>query len=245
MEEKKLSAFDIFSPKQVFLGGMVLGLLVICTIGFFVLLPGALGGGVYAREAALAPTVADNYPTAPSPSAVTVAPVTDADHVKGGKRAKVTLIEYSDFECPFCGRFAPTVKQVIDTYGDDVRVVYRHFPLSFHPQAQPAAVASECAAEQGKFWEYHDGLFENQATLGSATFSRIAQNVGLNVGKFESCLSSGKYDQAVQDDLASGTAAGVGGTPHSILLSEDGQTLPISGALPFDQVAAAIDSLLR
>jgi protein-disulfide isomerase len=254
MEEKttkKTSAFDVFSPTQVFFGGAVLGLLVICTLGFFVLLSGAFGsvGGGATDVKGVAANVGAGQGSgdvvAPTPTNITVKEVGKDDHITGAKKAKVTLIEYSDFECPFCGRFVPTVQSVLDNYGDSVRVVYRHFPLSFHPQARPAANASECASEQGKFWEFHDDLFERQDSLSSATFSAIAKDIGLNISKFESCVSAKKYDQKVSDDIASGTAAGVNGTPHTILISEDGRTIPLSGALPFEQVRASIDSLLN
>jgi len=182
---------------------------------------------------------------APVPTAISVKAVTKEDHIRGNEDATITLVEYSDFECPFCQRFTPTVDAVLQNYPDDVRVVYRHFPLrSIHPQAAPAANASECAAEQGKFWEFHDELFVNQATLSASTYSRIAGELGLNVASFDACVSSNKYASAVQEDETSAQAAGGQGTPYSILLGPDGQTVPISGAQPFSVVDAAIQQML-
>src|SRR5690606_33549707 len=133
-----------------------------------------------------------NAPTAPTGGAPTApagrvnVQLTENDHIRGDPEAPVLIVECCDFECPFCERAFPTVKQVLDTYGDDVALVYRHFPLSFHPQAQKAAEASECAADQGKFWEYHDRVFEQQALLsgGVAQMKKWAGELGLNQSRF-------------------------------------------------------------
>lgn len=232
------------SQTKMFLLGALGGVVVLCAIGFFVLL-GIMLKGDSNPGVTLGNTAGDtNLP--PAPSAVkSKAPAVDDknDHITGGKNAKVTLIEYSDFECPYCGAFFPTVKQALAEYGDKIRFVYRHFPLSFHPQAMPAAEASECAAEQGKFWEYHDKLFENQASLGDALYSQIAKDLGLNTNSFENCRDSGKYTAKVQEQLAGGSAAGVNGTPHTIVMDEDGNAIPVSGAQPYSALKAAIESL--
>ncbi len=245
--EKRLSAFEVFSPKQVFLGGIAMGFLVLCTIGFFILLPGALGGASNGggNKAEYYPASPDNAEV-PKPTEVSVKAVDSKDHVRGNKNAKITLIEYSDFECPFCARFLPSVEQALKEYPNDVRLVYRHFPLGFHQQARPAANASECAAEQGKFWEYHDELFVQQSSLSSDNiYTSIAKSLGLNVNKFNECFKSNKYDKDVADDISSGTLAGVGGTPHTILVGPNGETIPLSGALPYEQIKAAIESVLK
>ncbi len=252
MAEKR-SAFDSMSPAQTFFGGIILGFLVLCTIGFFIFLSVFLKGGMElgaskgSGNVAAAPTAA--APAAPTPAApsapVVVAEVTDADHVRGNVDAPITIVEYSDFECPFCARFQDTVEQVLAAYPDQVRLVYRHFPLSFHPEAGPAGEASECAADQGKFWEFHDELFANTSNLSANLYRDIATDLGLNLGDFNDCVSSGKYAAAVSEDQASGLAAGVGGTPHSIIIAPDGSTTPISGALPFAQVQPVIDGLLN
>ncbi|KPJ85022.1 hypothetical protein AMJ57_04795, partial [Parcubacteria bacterium SG8_24] len=163
-------------------------------------------------------------------------PVSEADHVRGAADASVTLIEYSDFECPFCSRFHPTMKQIMDEFEGQVRWVYRHYPLGFHAEARPAALASECAGEQGKFWEYADELYENQSSLGEDYYEELAAELGLNMSQFRSCLSSEKYGSKVSGDLSGGTAAGVQGTPGTIILGADGSAQLVPGALPFESV---------
>lgn len=233
------------SQTKTFVFGILAGVLVLCTIGFFVML------GIFLRGDKGTDTTVVDTTTQPTntgtPTAPSKAPAVDEknDHIKGGENAKVTLIEYSDFECPFCGRFAPTVKQALDEYGDDIRVVYRHFPLSFHPQAQPAAEASECAAEQGKFWEFHDKLFENQALLGASYYETLAGELGLDLGKFIDCTKSNKYKVKVQQQMAGGSAAGVGGTPHTFVIGADGDATTVSGAQPYANLKSAIESVMN
>jgi protein-disulfide isomerase len=167
--------------------------------------------------------------------------VTTDDHMIGGKDAKVTIVEYSDFECPFCSRAYPTVKQVMDTYGDDVRLVYRHYPLSFHPQAQKAAEASECAADQGKFWEFHDLVFANQDLLqgGLTQMKKWAADLKLNTGKFNSCLDSGEKADKVLTQMNEGSALGVSGTPGFFI-----NGVSVVGAQPFSTFKQIIDQEL-
>lgn len=247
------SPLQAMSPVQMFIFGIVAGVLSLCTIGFFILLGIVLKGGGLTAAAGSGTSLAANNPPPtvgnqpdPSAAAANLPPVDEkTDHIRGGKKAKVTLVEYSDFECPFCGRFYPTTNQVLQEYGDEVRLVYRHFPLSFHPQAQPAAEAAECASEQGKFWEFHDGIFENQERIGDSLFKELAGKLGLNAGKFNDCVSAGKYRQKVIDQQNGGTLAGVGGTPHTFVIGASGQIVPLSGALPFEQIKATIDSVLN
>ncbi len=244
---EKQSPLDGMSQGKTFAFGLIAGFLVLCTIGFFVLLNMVMDDDGAVAVAPANGGAAQVAPSgdAPAPVAITVKVVEKDEHIRGNKKAEITLVEYSDFECPFCSRFTPTVDAVLENYPDDVRVVYRHFPLrSIHAEAAPAAAASECAAEQGKFWEFHDELFANQTTLGASTYSRIAGDLGLNVSKFEECVSSNKYASAVQEDEASAQAAGGRGTPYSILIGPDGQTVPISGAQPFTVVDAAIKAML-
>lgn len=167
--------------------------------------------------------------------------ITKADHIRGDFNAPITLVEFSDFECPFSARHNPTLIKILDDYSGKVRLVYRHFPLGFHPNAQKAAEASECAAEQGKFWEYHDKLFENQPNGYSLEkFKQWAKDLGLNSGKFNECLDSGKFAQKVKGDFQEGAEKGVNGTPATFV---NGQL--VSGALPFDSFKQTIDSLLN
>jgi len=166
--------------------------------------------------------------------------VVDGDYIRGNPNAPITIIEFSDFQCPFCAKFHPTLQQVLKNYPNDVKWVYRHFPLdSIHSEARPSAEASECAGEQGKFWEFADGLIENQAKLSKSLYSELAQNNGLNMGQFEKCVSSRKYKDKVEADLQEGVAAGVTGTPGSFINGE-----LISGALPYANIEDVIKKIL-
>jgi len=234
------------SQGKIFVLGIVAGFLVLCTVGFFVMLSmqfgsNSSGGRAVVPAGQVAPSVGGEV----APAAIVLAPVQDDEHIRGNKNAPITLVEYSDFECPFCSRFLPSVEQVLEKYPNDVRVVYRHFPLrSIHPEAANAANASECAAEQGKFWEYHDELFARQATLGTATYSQIAKDLGLKTAQFDDCVSTQKYASVVQADEASSQQAGAQGTPYSILVGPDGQQVPVNGAQPFEVIDAAIQQML-
>lgn len=159
---------------------------------------------------------------------------------KGPENAPVTIVEFSDFECPFCSRVNPTLAQVQEKYGDKVRIVFRQFPLAMHANAQKAAEASLCAHDQGKFWELHDAMFQNQQALAVPQLKAQAVELGLDAEKFNQCLDSGKYASQVQADMQAGSAAGVSGTPA---LFVNGRM--ISGAVPIDQIAPVIDDELR
>ena len=137
---------------------------------------------------------------------------------RGSENPKITVIEYSDIQCPYCSVFHKTMKQIINDYPDDVRWIYKHFPLdSIHPTARKAAEASECAGDQGRFWEYLDNLFDNQRNLSDSYLSTAAEKVGLDISQFENCLSSGKHKNKVNNDFIEGKKAGVTGTPGSII----------------------------
>ncbi|MBP9760825.1 MAG: thioredoxin domain-containing protein [Candidatus Magasanikbacteria bacterium] len=239
------------SPGMVFLFGIIQGVLVLCTIGFFIMLAVYFGNGKPTKVSGTNPTnptVQPSNPTGGEPTGpIAFRPVDeDEDHIRGDKNAPVTIIEYSDFECPFCSRFTPTIDQVLNDYDGEVRVVYRHFPLrSIHPQAAPAALAAECAAEQGKFWEYHDELFKNQASLTPALYTQLATQLGLNVSKFDSCVSSNKYASRVQADETDAQNAGGQGTPYSVVVGPNGETVPLSGALPFASVKTVLDQFVQ
>jgi protein-disulfide isomerase len=159
---------------------------------------------------------------------------------RGPANAPVTIVEFSDFQCPFCSRLIPTMKQVEEKYGDKVRVVFRQYPLPFHQNAQKAAEASLCAADQGKFWELHDAMFANQQALAVEQLKAKATELGLNADQFNSCLDSGKHAEVIQADMKEGAAAGVNGTPAMFI---NGRF--ISGAVPLEQITAVIDDELR
>ena len=147
-------------------------------------------------------------------SAQLVVPVTERDHTAGPSNAPVTLVEYGDFECPYCGRAEPIVESVRRHMGDNMRFVYRHFPLAeAHPHAQHAAEASEAAGAQGKFWEMHDILYANQRALENEDLITYAAKLGIDAERFLSELAAGAFTRKVRDDFRGGVRSGVNGTP--------------------------------
>jgi len=195
---------------------------------------------------------ATQEPQAPQPQNAKAAPVTERDHIKGNTNAKITLIEYSDLECPFCQRFHPTMQEIMTEYGDKVRWVYRHYPLAFHANAQKEAEASECVAELGgndEFWDFIDKIFERTTANGTGfaleDLGPLAAEVGVNQAEFQSCLDNGKYEQLVKDQLAEGTSAGVSGTPSTFIVNSKGDSQIIVGAQPIESFKTIIDQQLE
>ncbi len=216
-----------------------------------------LKAGVPARQgtaAQAAPDNAGNVGTAgkvQAPSPVTVDPVTDKDFIRGDKKSRIVLIEYSDFECPFCKSFHPTAKQVVDTYKGQVAWVYRNFPLEqIHPKARKLAETGECVAEMGgteAFWKYADKIYNlpSVSSFDMATLPDFAADLGIDKTKFKDCIDSGRLAKLVEADYQSGIKAGVNGTPGNILLdTKTGKTQMIPGAVPFEQLKQAIDGML-
>lgn len=254
MENEKRGFLDGMPSKTSFVFGFVSGIAVISLLTSFSLLnANAFGNSAGATTGTVA--VAEAQPTvaaaAKTKTAGKVPEVTDADHIRGNKDAKVTFIEYSDFECPFCKRFEPTMQQLEEEYGDKVKVVYRHYPLSFHANAQKEAEATECANDlsgNDAFWAYHDAILE-RTTSGGTGFALdalvpLAKELGLNESKFQDCLDSDKYAQHVKDDMSGGSAAGVTGTPGSILIDASGASQLLSGAIPYATIKSAVDAAL-
>ena len=180
----------------------------------------------------------------------------DDDPRRGDPDAPITILEFSDFQCPFCARFhVQTLPLLLEEYIDEGKVnfVYRDFPIqSIHPNALPAAVAAECANEQGKYWEYHDTLFEKQRAWSNldsdsviSTFSQYATDVGLEQTQFDSCLESGKYLEEVQNDLRDGREYDITGTPGFFIGNEDIGFVKLNGAQPFDSFKRIIDAQLE
>jgi len=207
----------------------ILGLLLIIAVftgGF------GFGSGKSVPSAAAQPAQ-PRVPSAPSPtgSIVDMTALMDDDAVKGDENAKVTIVEFSDYECPFCGRhFQQTYPQIVKEYVETgkVKLVFRDFPLGFHPQAQKSAEAAECAGEQNKYWDMHDKLFKDGVSGGVSSFKQYAKDLGLDSAKFNDCLDSGKMASEVAKDMQEGSAAGISGTPGFII---NGQL--VSGAQPF------------
>ncbi len=158
----------------------------------------------------------------------------------GGKRPKVTIVEWSDFQCPFCSRVEPTLKQITDTYKDDVRIVWRNEPLSFHPNALPAAKAAMAAARQGKFWQMHDLMFAHQGDLSDAKYEEWARQIGVDVARWKKDKESPEVAAQIQKDASYGQSVGADGTPSFFI---NGRF--ISGAMPFDSFKTVIDEQIK
>lgn len=191
-------------------------------------------------------------------AAKAVKPVATADHIRGNPAARVKVIEFSDFECPFCKRFHPTMKQLIDEYGraGEVAIIYRHFPLDeLHSKARKEAQAAECANElagNDAFWAYADKIFEvtpSNDRLDLAMLPKIAVQLGLNGGKFEACLEGdmrgGKYASHIEANYQDALASGGTGTPYTLVVSGSGKIYPISGAMPYAAVKSIVDAALK
>jgi protein-disulfide isomerase len=166
--------------------------------------------------------------------------VREGEPMKGPATAPITLVEYSEFQCPFCSRVGPTVQQVMKTYGDKVRLVFRDYPLPFHDKARPASEAAQCAHAQGKFWEYHDTLFANQNALDAESLKKHAADLGLDTAKFNQCFDEGRYKSVVERNFTEGQVLGVSGTPAFFI---NGRFL--SGAVPFEAFQQIIDEELK
>lgn len=236
------------SPKRAFVGGIVVGVLVLCTIGFFILLGVVLKGDkTGAAPLALGPNPSAGAPSDGGPPSLPVGPLKEVskdEHIRGSKDAKVTIVEYSDFECPFCQNFHETMIEVLAS-NKDVRWVYRHFPLSFHPTAQPTAEASECVAELGgndAFWKFADAAFAKGGAHSTSDIENYARTAGVDAGKFKKCVESGKYRDKVNQQLQEGQSAGVQGTPGNFVVGPNG-TRELPGAVPASSVQAAIDGV--
>lgn len=196
-----------------------------------------------------APTPTPSVADTPEPMPAGDPADADDDAVKGDPNATVTLIEFTDYECPFCGRhFEQTMPSIMKDYVDTGKVKYvvRDFPLGFHADAAKASEATECAGEQGKFWEMHDKIFSNQGSWGAdavATFKTYAKELKLG-SSFDTCLDTGAMADEVAADQAAGSAAGISGTPGFWIVSDDGQSKNISGAYPYATFKAAFDEML-
>lgn len=242
MEQK---GFWDANPKTTFFTGLFLGISISSLVALLAILLILMGGRVAGGQLAVAPSPPPAAPAQqdpqPTPSQP-VAPVTDQDHILGPKDAKVTLIEYSDFQCPFCARHEPTIQQAMKDFPKDVRVVYRHYPLSFHQNAQKAAEASECAAKLGgnnAFWAMHAKLFQNSEALNGAVntdfYINLAKDLKIDGAKLKTCIESGETASLVAEDMTSGNNSGVEGTPATFV---NGRL--VSGAVPYETFKASV-----
>ena len=159
---------------------------------------------------------------------------------RGPADAPVTVVEFSDFQCPYCGREAPVIDRVMKEYEGKVKLVFRNFPLDLHPFAAKAAEAGACAADQGKFWELHDRMFANQQKLGVDDLKGYAKAVGIDQSRFDKCLDSGEKKPLVDSDMKAGTEAGVSGTPAFFI-----NGIFINGAQPYEQLKQTVERELK
>ena len=160
----------------------------------------------------------------------------------GPENAPITIIEFSDFQCAYCARFVDsTLVPLLETYPDEIRFCYRDFPLdNIHPEARSAAEAAQCAFEQDRFWEFHNGIFRNQTTLSDDLYIELASNINLDVDQFEKCYSSGRFRGRVNEDFSVARDLGVTGTPTFFVNGR-----PLVGAQPLEAFMAVIESELR
>jgi len=194
----------------------------------------------------------------PLAAAVVLATVTNADHILGKPTAPIKIVEYSDSACPFCKMFHPTMEKIMKEYGDEGKVawIYRHFPLdNIHPNARNEAQAMECAASLGgndAFWKFTNRLYaitpsvtsQSPEGLDQKQLPEIAKFVGLDAVTFNECLSSGQFKDKVESHYQSGLAAGVNGTPFSIIITASGTQIPLNGARSYETIKSAIDTIL-
>ncbi len=219
----------------------------------------AIGMGLYFGTGSAAPQgaagVAKNAPQE-APAADTtdkINPVTEADWIKGNVNARVKIVEYSDFECPFCKRHHETMKVIAEKYGDQVAWVFRQFPLEqLHQKAMPVAIASECVGELGgdaAFWTFTDRYFEetltNDRTNIETLIPTLVAETGVNKARFTECFESERTKSAVEEDVADAVETGGRGTPWSVLIGPDGKTYPINGAQPASVIEQTIEAALQ
>lgn len=227
--------------------GVVVGLVLGAVSGFAIGRTTAPEDGAKPAAAPAAATDPATAPAAPAqpdastPPAVVPDVAVEGRPAQGDTDAAVTIVEFTDYQCPYCGAFArDTEDALLEAYGDDVRFVVRHFPITgIHQYAEKAAEAAECAFDQDRFWEYHDVLFAHQDALDEASLRGYAREVGLDAGAFDRCLSSGKKAAVVATDQADGQRYGVSATPTFFI---NGQRFV--GAKPIDEFKQVIDGLL-
>ncbi len=245
--------FANLSAKASFIFGLVGGMMLLFSIGFFIMLGVYFKGGFpetaaknsntnNANKVVAGANANTNTNSAPSAPLTTDYAIADTDHVRGNKDAKVTILEWSDFQCPYCEKFHETMVQLMKAYPNDVRWVFKNFPLSFHPEATPAAIAAECAAKQkgnDVFWQYSDKLYENQATLGTDLYKQIAKDLGLNATQFNDCITNKTTASVVTNDTTVGTSNGVQGTPGNFLNGTE-----LGGAVSYASLEAQVKAII-
>lgn len=175
-------------------------------------------------------------------------PSTKDDHWRGDKNARYVLVEYSDFECPFCQRIQPDLTKYFDENKDKVAFVYRHYPLPFHPKAQPSAEAAECATQQGgdeAFWKFHDVLFSKINDTEIPQIPDLAADAGLDPTQLKECVDAKTFEKKVKDQQNEGTQAGIQATPSTVIYDmKTGKNKLVEGAVPYDSLKSEFDGFL-
>ncbi len=251
------SILDFLGPKKSFGFGFITAVVVIVAIGFVMQLGG--GGSIFSNEEKVttfgtpaadvdADDEAAGTDTAVADS-VQLVDITSSDHIRGDlSTAEVVIVEFSDYDCPFCTKFHLTMVDVEAKYGDQVAWVFRHFPLdSLHPDARTKSEASECITELGgndAFWAFTDIMFDDSRTVSVSGLTAIATELGISASDFDTCLAEERYADKVQAQYQDAVSSGGRGTPHSVIVTKDGKKLPISGAVPLEQVSSALDGIL-
>lgn len=220
-----------FVVPGVFLVGLALGFLVRGWVSFPASATSAAAASVEGSDRSVPAGESDPAEAASNQQIVRYDVPVDDDPVRGPDDAPITIVEFSDFECPYCRRWhAEVYQQLFDTYGDQIRLVYRDFPLeSIHPNAEPAAQAANCAYEQGAFWGYHDRLFSMELGLGQEAYLEYASQLDLDEVEFQDCLESKRYQEEVQSDFEFAANLGVRSTPTFFI-----NGIAVVGAQPFD-----------
>jgi protein-disulfide isomerase len=218
-----------------------------------------IAGAIFMTSGEESSGTANNQPPGPpQPTTNTdaIRPISSEDHIIGDPNAPVKIVEYSDYECPFCKRIHQTLQQIMDEYGKDGQVawVYRHFPLDqLHPvKALRESTTAECVNELGgntAFWQFTDRFYEltpsNNQTDLDTVLPQIIGELGLSQSAIDSCVASGKYDQHIQDDINNAIETGGRGTPWSIVVAPNGKTFPLSGAQPYNSIKQLVDLALQ
>ncbi len=224
MEEERKKEKNMLMPASILIAGVLIAGSVIYSTGKVSIQKEKLTGSLLQE-----------------PSPENVKEITKEDHIRGSAKADVKIIEFSDFECPFCKQFHETMKKVMDEYEGKAAWVYRHSPIDqLHSKARKEAEASECAAKLGgneTFWKYADRIFEltpSNDGLDLSLLPQIAEETGLDKEKFSSCLEKGETAEKVQADVENAAASGGGGTPYSVVITKSGKKYAIPGALPFE-----------
>ncbi|MCB9803031.1 thioredoxin domain-containing protein [Candidatus Nomurabacteria bacterium] len=245
--EKKF--IDNLPPRSAFKVGLFSGVGAMFAVGFFIMAGLFINQAVQTRADDEKPNVnvnANVNDNAAAANNIANVKVEKDDWLRGDKKADITIVEYSDIDCPYCQKFHETMKQVLADYNGDVNWVYRNFPLTqLHPEAAKKAEIAECVGEvagNDKLWDYLDYMYANKTAL--ADINTALAKINVNAEKVNSCFEAGKYTQKVQSQISEAVAAGGRGTPYSIIVAGD-QRMPINGALPYETIAQQLDALLK